>query len=58
MNKTKFYHKNGVANYVHVVDDATGVVLVAIKAKLKVNVLLIFSKYLVGAKYGQEGPQS
>ena len=32
--------------------------LVAIKAKLKVNVLLIFSKYLVGAKYGQEGPQS
>ena len=32
--------------------------LVSIKAKLKVNVLLTFSKYLVGAKYGQEEPQS
>ena len=32
--------------------------LLAIKAKLKVNVLLNFSKYLVGAKYGQEEPQS
>ena len=28
--------------------------LVAIKAKLKVNVLLIFSKYLVGARRGHK----